>query len=122
MIGKPSPKTKQFELWQEISAPKKVVGPETYSPRHPHDFNKGIKIGRSTRKEENTTSMMTPAPNHYSFTGDFDFRDPTNPNSHTGKSPKFAYGIKPATKSTTLDFPGPGTYFGDGNPHPHPMN
>jgi len=110
-----------------------VVGPETYSPKHPRDINpyspkyprdssKGIVIGRSTRKEENTTSMLTPAPNHYSFTGDFDFRDPTNPSSHTGKMPKFAYGTKPAIKSTSLDFPGPGTYFGDGNPQPQPMN
>ena len=122
LISKPSPRTKQFETWQEYSAPKKVVGPETYSPKYPSDFNKGVKIGRSERKEEQTTAMLTPAPNHYSFTGDFDFRDPTDPNSHSGKNPKFAYGIKPALKSNNLDFPGPGTYFGDGNPQPLPMN
>lgn len=122
IIAKPSPRTKQYDSYLEQSAPKKFVGSETYSPKYPHEFNKGIIFGQATRKEINDGQQFTPAPNHYSFSGDFDFRDPTNPNSTTGKTPKFAYGIKPVIKSNSIDFPGAGTYFGDGNPQPNPMN
>jgi hypothetical protein len=62
---------------------------------------------------------MVPGPGRYNILGDFDFRDPNQPNGETGgKNPKFHYGLKTQTKPTNADFPGPGTYQTD----QYPMN
>jgi hypothetical protein len=39
----------------------------------------------------------TPAPNQYDLKGEFDFKDPQNPDK-MGKLPKFAFGQKTAIK------------------------
>lgn len=62
--------------------------------------------------------LGVPGPGAYTRTGDFDFRDPTNPDDRSGKNPKFAFGIKQTTKPRNLDQPGPGEYEVD----VYPMN
>ena len=79
----------------------------------PQEPIRGPRIGTSERQEENTSNRFNPAPNHYNLLGDFDFRDPSDPNSKLGKVPKFAYGIKPVVKSANIDVPGPASYETD---------
>ena len=61
-------------------------------------YSVGQKLGSSMG-----TNKMVPGPGAYTRTGDFDFRDPTNPDDRLGKNPKFAFGIKPTTKPRNLD-------------------
>lgn len=62
--------------------------------------------------------MGVPGPGAYRLAGDFDFRDPANPENGAGKNPKFAFGMKHSTKPKNLDQPGPGEYEVD----VYPMN
>ena len=62
--------------------------------------------------------LGVPGPGAYKINGDFDFRDPTRPEDRSGKNPKFAFGMKHATKPRNLDQPGPGEYEVD----VYPMN
>ena len=48
-----------------MSAVKKEVGPETYSPKKAQDSHIGTIIGKSERKDLASTNLVTPAPNHY---------------------------------------------------------
>ena len=51
-----------------------------------------------------------PAPDAYNILGDFDFRDPSNPDDKTGKKAKFFFGMKTNMRQKNLDMPGPGEY------------
>lgn len=117
-ISQPSPTTKQYEIHQESTMVKNPVGPNTYNPRGPTDWKKGIVFGNSLRHEDKGSHLMSPAPNRYKLIGDFDLKDPADPKNSLGKHPKFAFGIKPAMKPRGIDVPGPGTYETD----QYPMN
>ena len=49
-----------------------------------------------------------PGPGTYTLQGDFDFRDPMNPDDKTGKLPKFHFGNKVNGRAKNLDVPGVG--------------
>lgn len=117
-ISQPQPETKQHQEWISQTEVKKPVGPHSYTPVGHPDWRKGVKIGNSLRHEENGSFTKSPAPNRYQILGDFDFRDPTNPEKTAGKVPKFAFGINLPVKTRNMDVPGPGTYETD----TYPMN
>lgn len=94
-ICQPSPATDQYKKWQENTAIKQHVGPQTYDPIGHPDWQKGTKMGSAVRNEVQGTYELSPAPNRYKMLGDFDFRDPTDTKNSLGKVPKFAFGIKP---------------------------
>lgn len=73
---------------------------------------------RSEWSEKRLSSLGVPGPGAYRRTGDFDFRDPTDPENKSGKNPKFAFGMKHTVKPRNLDQPGPGEYEVD----VYPMN
>ena len=50
---------------------------------------------------------------HYNILGDFDFKEPGNPDKKYGKTPKFAFGAKNVIKDINIDFPGPAEYETD---------
>jgi hypothetical protein len=51
-ISQASPLTKQYQLWQESTAVKSPVGPQTYDPSGQAEWEKGMTIGTSVRTEE----------------------------------------------------------------------
>ena len=67
---------------------------------------------QAARSELKGSYMLSPAPNKYRPLGDFDFKNPNDPDS-LGKSPKFAYGTKKDIPARGIDVPGPGTYATD---------
>lgn len=88
------------EARQKMEAP--AIGPQTYSPHPPIEWNKKehpIKLSRTGKGSKSMQQLATlPAPNHYNILGEFDFRDPQNPEK-LGKLPKFAFGQKTNIKS-----------------------
>ena len=77
------------------------------------------KIRKTREAREKTTQYLgVPGPGNYKLTGDFDFRDPTQPDDRSGKNPKFCFGMKTAVRAKNLDMPGPGEYEVD----VYPMN
>lgn len=97
------------------------AAPGSYDPKHNFEFREehnGVRFGTSTRAEVAGAQMVSPGPQTYQITGDFDFRDPSKPDQKTGKKPKFAFGMKFNTKPRNLDCPGPGEYETD----QYPMN
>lgn len=73
-------------------------------------LGKGLKIGTEPRlRDQSSSALKTPAPNHYKILGDFDFENPNDPES-IGKKPKFAFGLKTEIRDKSIDIPGPGTY------------
>lgn len=126
----------QHKEWKDKN-PTNPIGPNTYSPwSEKAGWEKGTRIGLEQRLGDKVMSplppkqndyikygnlpkqtppkyMGAPAPNTYSIKGDFDFRDPTNPDRSAGKLPKFAFGVSLPTKTRNMDMPGPGTYETD---------
>ena len=51
-ISQASPLTKQYQLWEEATAVKSPVGPQTYHPMGHPDWQKGMIMGSSVRTEE----------------------------------------------------------------------
>ena len=53
-------------------------------------------------------TIGVPGPGTYNFRGEFEFRDPNNPEDRNGKAPKFHFGNKLGTRAKNLDVPGVG--------------
>jgi len=102
-----------------------AFNPESFGP-----FGNGRRDGKGAvfeddnlRKKRETREKSqqyfgVPGPGNYKLTGDFDFRDQTRPDDHTGKVPKFCFGMKTSTRQKNIDVPGPGSYEVD----VYPMN
>lgn len=81
-----------------------AIGPQSYSPKPPTQWKKPEhhkaepSLNRLNKGSRSMTQLATtPAPNHYNLRGEFDFKDPQNPDQ-MGKLPKFAFGQKTAVR------------------------
>ena len=79
-ITVPTPRTKQYHDWVELAHVKVPIGPETYNPTG-GELKKGVKMTQAGRSELKGSYMLSPAPNKYKLLGDFDFKNPNDPES-----------------------------------------